>query len=39
MTQTFDACVDVLNAKLNGDLFFVEIGAMDGVRHDALIST
>ena len=34
--KTFDDWVHELNAQRNGKLFFVEIGAMDGVRHDAL---
>lgn len=33
---TFDEWVNALNSKLGGKLFFLEIGAMDGVRHDAL---
>jgi FkbM family methyltransferase len=36
MDKTFDDYVNMLNDKLGGKLFFVEIGAMDGVQHDAL---
>ena len=36
--KTFDDWVHELNAQRNGKLFFVEIGAMDGLRHDALYS-
>jgi FkbM family methyltransferase len=32
----FDKCVEELNAKLSGELFFVVVGAMDGVNHDRL---
>ena len=34
--KTFDDWVTELNALRDGRVFFVEIGAMDGVRHDAL---
>lgn len=34
--KTFDDWVAELNSLRNGNVFFVEIGAMDGVRHDAL---
>ncbi|HSX43299.1 MAG TPA: FkbM family methyltransferase [Candidatus Saccharimonadales bacterium] len=34
--KAFEDCVDTLNAKLSGCLFFVEIGAMDGIAHDSL---
>lgn len=34
--KTFDDWVAELNAKREGKIFFIEIGAMDGVRHDAL---
>lgn len=33
---SFDEWVEQLNTKKNGELYFVEIGAMDGMRHDAL---
>lgn len=36
MDKTFDNYVEELNTKMGGKLFFVEIGAMDGVNHDAL---
>lgn len=32
----FDRCVEELNAKLSGEVFFVVVGAMDGVNHDKL---
>lgn len=32
----FDEQVEALNAQLNGKLFFVAVGAMDGVNHDRL---
>lgn len=32
----FDECVEELNAKLSGELFFVIVGAMDGINHDRL---
>ena len=34
--KTFDDCVKELNEKLQGKLCFLEIGAMDGIGHDAL---
>jgi len=36
MNKGFDEYVEDLNVKLGGCLFFVEIGAMDGIHHDAL---
>lgn len=33
---TFDGLIAQLNSNKGGNVFFVEIGAMDGVRHDAL---
>ncbi len=33
---SFDECVEELNAKMSGELFFVVVGAMDGVNHDKL---
>jgi FkbM family methyltransferase len=36
MDKTFDNYVHELNARLGDRLFFVEVGAMDGVSHDAL---
>lgn len=32
----FDECVEALNSKLEDKLFFVVVGAMDGVNHDKL---
>lgn len=32
----FDNCVEDLNDKLSGNVFFVVVGAMDGVGHDRL---
>jgi len=34
--MTFDESVEALNTRLGGMLYFVEIGAMDGVSYDAL---
>lgn len=34
--KTFDEWVSVLDQRLGGKVFFVEIGAMDGINHDAL---
>ena len=34
--RTFDEWATILNAKLQGKLSFLEIGAADGVSHDAL---
>lgn len=36
MEKTFAEAVDTLNSQLYGVLFFVEIGAMDGIAHDTL---
>lgn len=33
---SFDECVETLNSKLSGELFFLIVGAMDGVSHDKL---
>lgn len=34
--KTFDDWVEELSSKLRGKLYFLEIGAMDGVNHDPL---
>lgn len=34
--KTFDEWVAILNQQRDGKIFFVEIGAMDGVNHDPL---
>lgn len=34
--KTFDDWVAELNTRRSGNIFFMEVGAMDGVRHDAL---
>ncbi len=36
MNKWFDDYVEELNLKLKGKIFFVEIGAMDGIKHDAM---
>jgi len=33
---SFDTCVESLSSKLGSKLFFVEVGAMDGINHDSL---
>lgn len=33
---SFDTYVEDLNSKLGGKLFFVEVGAMDGINHDSM---
>lgn len=34
--EDFNQHIAAVNAKYHGDLFFLEVGAMDGVGHDAL---